>query len=40
MPTALETWAQQIRAGETRAVSRAITAIENHDPEADALLKS
>ncbi len=40
MPTAIETWAQQICAGETRAVSRAITAIENHDPEADALLKS
>jgi LAO/AO transport system kinase len=40
MPTAIETWAQQIRAGETRAVSRAITSIENHEPEADALLKS
>jgi LAO/AO transport system kinase len=39
MPTAIETWAQQIRAGETRAVSRAITSIENHEPEADALLK-
>ncbi len=39
MPTAIETWAKQIRAGETRAVSRAITAIENHEPEADALLK-
>ena len=39
MPTPLESWAKQIRAGETRAVSRAITAIENHEPEADALLK-
>jgi LAO/AO transport system kinase len=39
MPTPLETWAKQIRAGETRAVSRAITSIENHEPEADALLK-
>jgi len=39
MPTDIDTWAKQIRAGETRAVSRAITAIENHEPEADALLK-
>ncbi|HLW98099.1 MAG TPA: methylmalonyl Co-A mutase-associated GTPase MeaB [Candidatus Acidoferrales bacterium] len=40
MPTAVETWAQQIRSGEVRAISRAITAIENHEPAADALLKS
>ena len=40
MTTAIEAWAQQIRTGETRAVSRAITAIENHEPEADTLLKS
>src|SRR5262245_32011153 len=36
---AVETWAEQIRAGEIRAVSRAITAIENHAPEAEPLLK-
>jgi LAO/AO transport system kinase len=36
---ALETWAEQIRNGEIRAISRAITAIENHAPEAEPLLK-
>src|SRR6201993_3757365 len=36
---AVETWAQQIRAGEIRAISRAITAIENHAAEAEPLLK-
>jgi len=36
---AITAWAQQIRAGETRAISRAITAIENHSPEAEPLLK-
>src|SRR2546430_17606702 len=35
----IESWAQQIRAGELRAVSRAITAIENHAPDSEALLK-
>src|SRR5256884_5786390 len=35
----MESWAQQIRAGEVRAVSRAITAIENHAPDSEALLK-
>jgi LAO/AO transport system kinase len=39
MATAVETWAQQIRVGDVRAISRAITAIENHQSEADALLK-
>ena len=33
------TWAQQICAGEIRAISRAITAIENHAPEAEPLLQ-
>ena len=33
------TWVQQIRAGEIRAISRAITAIENHAPEAEPLLQ-
>ncbi len=36
----IEEWAQQIRAGEVRAVSRAITAIENHAPDSEALLKN
>ncbi len=35
----IENWAEQIRAGEIRAVSRAITAIENHTIEAERLLK-
>ena len=34
------TWAQQIRDGEIRAVARAITAIENHAPEAEPLLQT
>src|SRR5246127_5604230 len=36
---AVDTWAEQIRSGEIRAISRAITAIENHQPEAEALLR-
>jgi LAO/AO transport system kinase len=36
----IEAWAEQIRAGEIRAVSRAITAIENHAPDSEALLKN
>jgi len=39
MSAPIEAWAQQIRAGEARAVSRAITAIENHAPDSEALLK-
>src|SRR5215467_6232240 len=35
----VRTWAQQISNGEIRAISRAITAIENHAPEAEPLLK-
>jgi LAO/AO transport system kinase len=38
LPSA-EQWASQVRAGDVRAISRAITAIENHQPEAEALLK-
>jgi len=38
MSAPIESWAQQIRAGEVRAVSRAITAIENHAPDSEALL--
>jgi LAO/AO transport system kinase len=37
---AIERWASQIRAGETRAISRGITAIENHDPRAEPLVES
>jgi LAO/AO transport system kinase len=39
MPVAVETWADQIRAGDVRAIARGITAIENHDPHAEELLK-
>jgi LAO/AO transport system kinase len=39
MSISIETWAEQIRAGEVRAVSRAITAIEDHDPQAEILLQ-
>lgn len=35
----VEKWAEQVRAGEVRAVSRAISAIENHEQEAEALLR-
>jgi LAO/AO transport system kinase len=34
-----ESWVEQVRAGDVRAVSRAITAIENHQAEAEALLR-
>jgi LAO/AO transport system kinase len=36
----IDSWADQIRAGDVRSISRAITAIENHSPEAESLLKS
>ncbi len=39
MPTATDTWSQHIRSGDVRAISRAITAIENHAPEAEDLLR-
>jgi LAO/AO transport system kinase len=39
MTQPIDPWAQQIRAGEIRAISRAITAIENHATEAEPLLK-
>jgi LAO/AO transport system kinase len=35
----VETWAGQIRAGDIRAISRAITAIEDQAPEAELLLR-
>jgi LAO/AO transport system kinase len=34
-----EKWAEHVRAGDVRAMSRAITAIENHQPEAEELLR-
>ena len=39
MTTSLENWAAQIRRGDVRALSRAVSAIENHTPEAESLLK-
>ena len=39
MSISIETWAEQIRSGEVRAVSRAITSIEDHDPQAEILLQ-
>src|SRR5690349_22144304 len=39
MPLLVEEWSKQVRAGDVRAISRAITAIENHQPEAEELLQ-
>ena len=39
MTVAVANWAEQVRAGDVRAISRAITAIENHDPQAQEILK-
>jgi len=39
MTADVDSLAAQIRAGDTRAVSRAITAIENRDPQAEVLLQ-
>jgi LAO/AO transport system kinase len=39
MPPAVEKWADEVRAGDVRALSRAITAIENHDASAEPLLR-
>ena len=39
MSSSIDTWAERIRAGDIRAVSRAITAIENHDPQAEHLVE-
>ena len=35
----IEQWAERVRAGDIRALSRAITAIENHQQEAEELLR-
>jgi LAO/AO transport system kinase len=39
MPQSIENWAQRVCAGDVRALSQAITAIENHEPEAEELLR-
>ncbi len=39
MADSVANWAAQVRAGDTRAISRAITAIENSDPRAEDLLR-
>jgi LAO/AO transport system kinase len=39
MTTAVNDWAGKVRAGDVRAISRAITAIENHSAEAEELLR-
>ena len=39
MPASIEDWAAQIRAGNVRALSRAVSAIENRAPEAEPLLR-
>ncbi|HJY88078.1 MAG TPA: methylmalonyl Co-A mutase-associated GTPase MeaB [Candidatus Acidoferrales bacterium] len=40
MGVAVNNWAEQIRAGDVRAISRAITAVENREAEAEELLRS
>jgi LAO/AO transport system kinase len=39
MTTKLEDWAAQVRAGDVRAISRAVSAIENRSSDAEALLR-
>jgi GTPase len=39
MSVSAEKWAEQVRSGDVRAMSRAITAIENYQPEAEELLR-
>ncbi|MBI3484833.1 MAG: methylmalonyl Co-A mutase-associated GTPase MeaB [Acidobacteria bacterium] len=39
MTATANNWADKIRAGDVRAISRAITAIENHEPEAEEVLR-
>src|ERR1700730_8434987 len=39
MSQSIENWAQRVCAGDVRALSRAITVIENHQPEAEELLR-
>jgi LAO/AO transport system kinase len=39
MPVSVDEWAAKVLDGDVRAISRAITAIENHSPQAEQLLK-
>jgi LAO/AO transport system kinase len=39
MTATANTWVEKIRAGDVRVISRAITAIENHEPEAEEVLR-
>ena len=39
MPQPIEEWAERVCGGDVRALSRAITAIENHEQEAEELLR-
>ena len=39
MPANVDAWAEQIRSGDIRAISRAITAVESHDPQSEKLLQ-
>jgi LAO/AO transport system kinase len=39
MTTTLDNWVSQVRAGDVRAISRAVSAIENRAPEAEQLLR-
>jgi len=39
MTATLENWAAKVRAGDVRAIARAVSAIENRAPDAEALLK-
>src|SRR6202045_3799100 len=39
MPQPIENWAERVCAGDVLAISRAITAIENQQPEAEELLR-
>ena len=40
MTIAIENWAEQVRAGDVRAISRAVSAIENREPEAEEILRA
>jgi LAO/AO transport system kinase len=40
MTTVVENWTEQVRAGDMRAISRAVSAIENREPEAEEILRS
>jgi len=39
MQAVIDQWAEKVRAGDVRAISRAVTAIENRSPEAREILR-